>query len=277
MRLNGWKLREVDRRFALVQALIGSVPVAARALRPEACQMFLFGGSGGLDERAFVDFRTHLGKVLACELVPLGSWRDWVVEGSDFNKLVKRVRCYIETRSFGRPIRLAGYSQGGQIAYATATALALEQDGNRVESWGLIDMGEEASGERAFPKLGFSKGILRPLKDWIAATLLAKRIAELPDGDPRISILIAAKDWPRGSDIITLIGRLAPLLLTGRASLRFDRILQRGLFHDMWFAWTQKNRNFTPLRAPTFLFRTWRPGSRLGQSKCASNHYPNSG
>ena len=137
-------------------------------------QVFLFGGAGGLDEKALVRFRAHESHTLRCNLVPVGSWREWHDSNVDFDQLVNRACQYIKSRDANGPIRIAGHSQGGLIAYATA--LALERAGIPVKCVVLFDTAEGGSGEDAFAAIGLTKGIIGPAKDWLVVRALRRSI-----------------------------------------------------------------------------------------------------
>jgi thioesterase domain-containing protein len=254
------KSREVDRRFAVAQMLLASNSAANARARTEchANRVFMFGGSGGFDEQSLVRFRSHKKQSLNIEFVPLGNWRDWCNEDADFDTLAALACSYITQVSNGGPIRLAGYSQGGQIAFATA--LALERAGVPVEILGLLDTLEDGEGQHAFRKLGFWQSILKPTKDWLVTRLRRRTLNEVPGGDPRIRILVGISHLPFGSHLVTGLGRLAPLLVGRRTSLGLDRIIQMGTFHKMWFDWVKKRPDAAPLKAPVVLFRSQRPG-----------------
>ena len=85
--------------------------------------IFLFPGGGGRDERSLIRFRDQSPSTLNFEVVRIGEWRDWIEQDLDFDQLAARACRHIETLSAEGPVRVAGYSQGGQLAYACALAL----------------------------------------------------------------------------------------------------------------------------------------------------------
>jgi thioesterase domain-containing protein len=99
--------------------------------------VFVLPGLGGEDDPELEKFWGPLRPSL--DLVPV-SYMDWteILEaGCDFDVIATHVRRQIESREPTGPIRMAGYSIGGHLAYATA--VALEKMGRQVESVVILD------------------------------------------------------------------------------------------------------------------------------------------
>ena len=178
-----WKTR---RHFNAIRSLLGTQ--AASTAVPPADQVFLFGGAGGLDEKALVRFRAHKRQKLHCKLVPVGTWREWHESNFEFEQLMDRACQFIKGQGPVGPIRLAGYSQGGLLAYATA--VALEQLGLPVKCVALLDTFEDGLGKDAFAAKGVTRGIIGPVKDWLLVKAFHKHIGSPRAGDPRLRILL---------------------------------------------------------------------------------------
>jgi NADPH:quinone reductase-like Zn-dependent oxidoreductase/acyl transferase domain-containing protein/thioesterase domain-containing protein len=87
----------------------------------QAPLIFLLPGMGK-DEPRLVRFRASCAP-LQVVAVDYGDWQEWVNWGLEFSALVRRVIEQIEAKAPTGPIFLAGYSLGGLIGYATASAL----------------------------------------------------------------------------------------------------------------------------------------------------------
>ena len=124
---------------AVVRALLNDqrIDVPTDTSEDKEALIFLFPGGGGRDERSLIRFRDQSAPILNFEVVGLGDWRDWIKHDLDFDKLAARACRHIEALQAEGPVRVAGYSQGGQLAYACA--LALERAGRSVEFVGLLD------------------------------------------------------------------------------------------------------------------------------------------
>ena len=132
----------------VVQALLGRKDMNAPALtRPENRPTILFfTAAAGLDP-ALIRFREHPTQRLTFEVVRIGGWRDWVAQDLDFEGLLGRACRHCEQVAADGPLFLAGYSQGGQIAYGTA--LMLERSGRAVKFLGLLDTESRPTFERS--------------------------------------------------------------------------------------------------------------------------------
>jgi thioesterase domain-containing protein len=214
-------------------------------------------------------------------LLSIGSWRGWAKSKFDFKAVVDRAYDHIVSTAGKDGVRLAGYSQGGQIAYATA--LALERAGRHVECVVLFDTPAGGTPASAYPKLGITAGVLAPLRDWLRATLQRRHPASLAEGDPRMRLLLGLRSLPSGTAVVLFLARLAPLVFRARTTLRLDQIIQMAAFEQMWTRWLESQRTLPALKAPVFLFRSQSGGPpdlgwndwpiNLTIAPVAGNHY----
>lgn len=245
-------------------SLPSDVPSRERSRTQKEGPLFLFGGAGGQDELGLLRFRRHPKQVLEVHLVPIGDWHIWE---TDFDALVSRACSYIEVlNGNGAPICLAGYSQGGQLAYATA--LAFERSGTSVSKVALLDtyegFGAQETGTRrhndAFSNLPFKRGIVAPALAWFVAKARKQDLCELPGGDPRFRLLLGIRRLPLGLVLIRTFSRVAPLFVSSRVAAALNRHIRRGRFHEIWFDWVKRLDRRQPLKAQVILFRSRDPG-----------------
>jgi thioesterase domain-containing protein/acyl carrier protein len=223
--------------------------------------IFLFPGAGGRDEQALIRFRTHSAQIATFEVVRIGDWREWIEQDLDFEKIVSRVCQHIKEIVTEGPLLLAGYSQGGQLAYATA--LALERIGRRVTFVGFLDSAPRGPTLDQPPK----NGLVKSVTDWlrVAKQVIAAKISNKSPGEGRIRVI--ALLWPLRQEpderrkLLTRVTRFDHMLCRGMGGVRVDVFIQMRLFWELWTTWLEKNAPPQLLRAPTFLFRSEGPGS----------------
>lgn len=108
-----------------------------RAAEPAAVpDVFLLPAIGGDDPR-LVNFRSVCRAAIGVELVELGDWPDLTAPGVDLTTLAVRLAEQIMDRADSGPLRLAGWSYGGHLAVAVASALC--QAGREVTFLGILD------------------------------------------------------------------------------------------------------------------------------------------
>jgi len=106
------------------------------AVAPVETPVFLFPGGGGRDMRLGRLARA-CGDRLGFETVDIGRWDEWIAAADTLHDLVARCCAQIEQRCPDGPLRLAAYSQGSHVAFATA--LALQARGRPVAWLALFD------------------------------------------------------------------------------------------------------------------------------------------
>ncbi len=98
--------------------------------------LFLLPGVGK-DEPRLVRFRATCAPELRVIPIDYGDWPDWIAPGFEFTAVLTRIVAAIEAEAPDGPIRFAGYSLGGKIAYAVA--LALLSAGRTIDFLGILD------------------------------------------------------------------------------------------------------------------------------------------
>jgi thioesterase domain-containing protein/acyl carrier protein len=226
--------------------------------------IFLFPGAGGRDEQALIRFRAECPKSLRFEVVRIGDWRAWIEQEVDFEEIVTRVRLHIEEVAADTPFLLAGYSQGGQLAYATA--FAMERAGRPVKFVGLLDSSLRGPALEASTKKNFIKSTMDGLR--VARQVIAARMHgnRSPPGASRIRMI--AWLWPMRREakerkkLHLRAARLGRLFGYGSGGVRISVSIQMRLFWELWNAWLTENGSSKSLRAPVVLFRAEGPGNR---------------
>jgi len=101
----------------------------------EPPEVFLFPGLGDMSELAFL----RAGCEPALRFVPINvpTWAEIYARGIDLDGLIAQCVTQIETHAPLGPLRLAGYSFGGLIAFAVASAFAAS--GRVVALLGVLD------------------------------------------------------------------------------------------------------------------------------------------
>ena len=120
--------------------------------------------------RSSSPLRDQSAPTLTFEVIRIGEWRDWIEHDLDFDGLIARACRHIEAVGTEGPLQLAGYSQGGQLAYATA--LALSRAGRSVGFVGLLDKYSDIPfRDKRPPKTSILSGVLRLASRYIGATV----------------------------------------------------------------------------------------------------------
>ena len=257
---------------AVVRALLnGRDADGLDAHHDEQFNIFLFPGGGGQDEPGLIRFRTRAPDSLKFDVVSIGDWREWVAHDSDFEAIVDRACRYVETTSPDGALRLAAYSQGGQIA--VATALALRRRGRSVSFVGLIDSGAQAAHQDASLLKGTFTVLRRHLRPYIAARIRVARDVYTP-GFLRVLILHFA--WgiqPRAlrRKALSFASQHAGMLFRTRKGIRLQRFIRMRLFSELWEGWASRNSATQPLDAPVVLFRCQKLDDDLGWKAFCSN------
>jgi thioesterase domain-containing protein/acyl carrier protein len=125
-------LRPSDMARVLDRCLHGMADADAGA----APDVFLLPAIGGDDPR-LVNLRATCRSAVSVELVEFGDWPDMIVPGYDLAALVDSVVAQIEDRAPSGALRLAGWSYGGLLSVAIASALC--KAGREVAFLGILD------------------------------------------------------------------------------------------------------------------------------------------
>jgi thioesterase domain-containing protein/acyl carrier protein len=264
--------RSID---AVVRALLDSQrsdgPVGT--VQGNGAAIFLVPGAGGRDEPSLARFRDQSAPTLTFEVVRIGEWRDWIEHDLDFDGLIARACRHIQAVGTEGPLQVAGYSQGGQLAYATA--LALSRAGRSVGFVGLLDSTSDVPSGQASPKTSILSGVLRLASRYIGATV--RGLKDLyHSGGVRIRVVFMLWRLCRGPaerrKLLMFIVRFGHPLFRGPGGVKLDLKIQMKLFSEMWGAWSAKNAPAHSLHSPVFLFRSGDPGTPdLGWQSCCSD------
>jgi thioesterase domain-containing protein/acyl carrier protein len=256
---------------AIVGALLNNqlTDVPASAPQAEEALIFLFPGGGGRDEHSLVRFRDQCVPTLNFEVVSPGDWRDWIKHDLDFDKLATRACRHIEAIQAEGTVRLAGYSQGGQLAYASA--LTLSRAGRPVEFVGLLDSFIQSSSDFAPLEFGAIRRALRLVR-YMGAVMLGRYIYHK---DVRIRLVRALWQQCRGPvelrKLLMFAARIG-VLFRGAGGVRLNNYIQMQLFAELSAAWFAQNCRSRPLDSPVFLFRSGDPDPPdLGWTGCCSD------
>jgi thioesterase domain-containing protein/acyl carrier protein len=259
--------RSID---AVTNALLaGDYRKASLPSRPlTQTPIFLFGGGGGADGPGLIRFREQAAPRLAFEVVQIDKWHDWVDHGLKFEDLATRAAQYVNEKAPQGPIRLAGYSQGGQLAYATA--LTLEDMGRVVDLVFLLDTSADVIYRTSASNPNIFSGAIIFCRDYIVAKIRGGNFFP-----PRHKLFhFAAWLWEHrgGPELITMVVRFKRAVLPGGNRIRGDNFIQIRVFARLWGDWTEKNKARVLHRTTVVLFRSEDPGSPdLGWKTYCSN------
>ncbi|MGF7146590.1 thioesterase domain-containing protein/acyl carrier protein [Sphingomonas zeicaulis] len=261
--------RTLDEVTDAVARLLTDHQVPEAAARPT---VFLFAGGGGRDSR-LQRLADRCGEGFAFEQVALGDWQDWIEDGTDADAIVARCCRQIEERCPEGPVRLAAYSQGGYVAFATA--LALKQRGRQIGWMALFD----SAASPLYPQIH----LVRRMR-WIARGLTRATFAALQNAHRRIGLPVPGwidridqssrffRVMAEGVQLFdgASVQRLARRLVNSRrgvlgerALLAFESALQIHMLDRLWRRWfgTGPARAIAIDEGEVLLFRSQRPGS----------------
>jgi len=203
--------------------------------------VFFLPGLFGDDDPEIAKFCEPIRAELDFLPVTYFDWAGHAETHFAFAALTEHVLRQIEARMPAGPIRMAGYSLGGHLAFATA--LALEAKGRRVEALAILD----APVDFASLKGSFRKR-LRSRMDQVLRFNLRGGLAAVIS-----KCLIRERSRP--------ILRYLLRYRNTRLPFHFETDLHRKLtmqlvrrLHDGW--WQETLREATPLEAPWNLFRS---------------------
>jgi pimeloyl-ACP methyl ester carboxylesterase len=194
---------------------------------------------------------------LVFDLVPIGRWYDWLNQGLKFEDLAMRAAQYIHEKLPQGPISLAGYSQGGQLAYVTA--LELENKGRVVEFLCLLDSDSKTVYPTSTTKPGIVLGVFTLCRRYIVTKIRGGNLF------PSRHKLFHFAGWlweQRGGPQLVMMGlQFKRTVLPGGNRVRGDNFIQLRIFAKMWSDWTEGNKRRILHKTRVFLFRSEEPGS----------------
>lgn len=231
--------------------------------------VFLFPGGGGRDVR-LQRLADRCTDGFAFEHVSFGDWREWMDEGTDAEAIVARCCRQIEERCPEGPIRLAAYSQGGYVAFATA--LALKARGRSIDWLALFD----SAAAPLYPSIH----LVRRMR-WVARGAKRGSLAVLQKSYRRLGL--ATPGWLGGTDQTgrffrlvaegiqlfdgAAVQRLARRIVSDRRNrlgdrnvLAFESALQIHMLDRLWRHWFGEQQAGAIADSDVLLFRSDRPG-----------------
>jgi thioesterase domain-containing protein/acyl carrier protein len=222
----------------------------------ERTLIFLFPGAGGRDEQNLIRFRANSPQSIRFEVVRIGNWQEWIERDFDFETIISHVCKYMEEIAGADAFSLAGYSQGGQLAYATA--IAMERAGRPVKFLGLLD----SAAQGPEPEVSTS-GILKSTADSlrIGKAIFAAKMRKSKSSPGASRIRIVGWLWPFRREIserrklYRRVKRLSQIFCFGPGGVRLSVFIQMRLFWELWLTWLKQNGTSKLAHTPAFLFR----------------------
>ncbi len=212
---------------------------------PEAVpDVFLLPAIGGDDPR-LVNFRALCRSALRVEAVELGDWPELIAPGFDLSALAVSLARRIMDRAPCGPLRLAGWSYGGHLAVAVASALC--QAGCAVAFLGILDT---TTSPLTFADLEPQRRPtrmenLRQVPAWIRTGEASDRLADF------LVTRVVAR--PR---LLRLAARLRHTWLPCGFGFHLNRRMGLRLRRDLLEAWRLRRDPPPPLSVPSLvLFR----------------------
>jgi thioesterase domain-containing protein/acyl carrier protein len=218
--------------------------------------IFFFPGGGGVDESPLIRFRERASSELIFEVLQIGKWYDWVDRKLKFEDLAALAAQYINTKSPHGPIKLGGYSQGGQLAYVTA--LALQEMGRTVELLAVLDSNTNVIERGSVLRPAIFWAVLSLLRDYIVVKLRGRRM--FPEKQKLVYFLSWLWDQRGGPELIMGMMRIERRFLPGKVRVRGDGFVQMRIFATMWSDWTEKAKMRSLQNTSVILFRSEDPG-----------------
>lgn len=229
-----------------VEALTQGAGRPSGAVKVETSSTFWFPGGGILDEPRMVDFRATLAPDLLCEVIHVGDWREWRRTGIAMADLVDRAMTLIQNAAPSGPLNLIGYSQGGQLAYATA--LAAEALGRDVAHLILLDT---AAINTVVP---FRARFAHLIKETLDGSGPGRRGLRQRMSRFIFEVYEVVQWLVPPAILFRILDRLAEARLMGPRGLVFDRRTQPRFFGSLWQTWLQSHRG--NLSSPVLLIRS---------------------
>lgn len=213
----------------------------------EAPGIFVLPGIGGGENR-IARFRAACAPDLRVEMLSYGDWHSWTDPAFAFPDLIRRMADRLEARQPTGPIRLAGYSLGGFIAFETARELMAR--GREFAFLGLIDT-----------DLSIATDASATRRNW------AGEMARLWQGQGRgggvngIAMVLARMLTTRPfAPLLRHLSRRPPVSLPGDLDLHLRRALNLWLMGRLTQAWRRRHGAPRPLPGVALtLFRSAHP------------------
>ncbi len=203
--------------------------------------VFFFPGLFGEDDPEIAKFCEPLRDELDFLPVTYFDWARHVETNCDFAALAEHVLTQVETGMPSGPIRMAGYSLGGHLAFATA--LALEAKGRRVEALAILD---------APVDFGSVKGSFRKRLNMRVEQILSFNLR-----GGLASVIGKCLTHKRSRRILRYLPRYQNTKLPFDFDVALHRKLTMQLVRSLHGDWWQKTlQEATPLDAPWNLFRS---------------------
>jgi thioesterase domain-containing protein len=202
--------------------------------------VFLLPGLGDRDPE-LVKFWEPASDVLQVVPITYLDWSELVQPGSDFFTLISYVKRQIEAHTPSGPVRLAGYSIGGHLAYACA--LAFHEEGRVVSCMVLLD--SPANIDEFMPPLG--ERLRARLEQFLSFDLragLASIVAKY---------LVTERGLPRLRRMISSRQRSLPFHFERYLHSKVTMQLLMRIF-PAW--WSTRANPVSRLPVPTVLFRS---------------------
>lgn len=207
--------------------------------RSAAPLVLLFPGLGG-DDPQMTRFRVPFENKLQVVTMEYPDWTEVARRGFSFDDLVAQLVQQIEGMSPGGPLRMAGYSMGGPLAYQAARAL--HASGRSVACLGILDA-------PAFESSSQQPVSSRPRR------IAAKPFDRLREG--LASVLAKILTRPEARRLLRSLIGLRQTTLPFNFALYLHRKINMQLRLRMFQTWRKTILPPTErFSAPTFLFRT---------------------
>jgi thioesterase domain-containing protein/acyl carrier protein len=212
--------------------------------------VFLMPGAGG-DSLVLAALRAGCAGRLSFVTVEYPEWPDLVEPTFDFTSLIRHSFDEIMQRSAPGPLRLAGYSMGGHIAYEVAAALI--EAGREVEFLGILDTDAAPLEGRMLGEQG-SASLLR--NSWWDLNSLW-RAAQAGRFLDRAALLAARELTPPGRAwLLRRVARHRHALRPAPFAHYLRHHLNVGLMIRAERVWRQGRKPRPPIAVPTVLFRS---------------------
>lgn len=202
--------------------------------------VFSLPGLGGLEDSRLTAFWSPFRDVMSVIAIPYPEWIELAEPDASFAGFVAEIKREIERVQPTGPLRLAGYSIGGYVAYACARAF--EEQGRPVECVAILDAPAKFSFD--MPLSMRLRRRLARLSSFNAREASSKFLAKFLIGPrmlPRLRSFSLNRRVPRRLHLEVLLRRNLRMQLTLRML-------------TPW--WREISEPPVPLPAPSFLFRS---------------------
>lgn len=268
--------RKVGDAFSAIASLAGvgdGMSATAQALP----QVYLFAGGAGRDGRLATLAQRSADTIDGVFILP-GNWQEWVAAGGNLETIVTTCCDRIAMLSPQGSLRLAGYSQGGQLAFASAVELIAR--GRQVDLVILIDSPVEGRSWRASTSSFVTENfyifltvLLRSIRVSSLAARSPKASADYGDlGEVKMSRLSEVIRFIADKKRIVKIQSLLNSKLSKRDVVHFDNYLQMQYFDMAWEEWISRFKQTLPSFVQVWLLKSEDEGTiDLGWRKYCKN------